>query len=52
MSSIADTAAVDFAGLLKQFRSRAGLTQERLAEAADLSVGAIGLLLRDLDGKV
>jgi transcriptional regulator with XRE-family HTH domain/tetratricopeptide (TPR) repeat protein len=44
MSSIADTAAVDFAGLLKRFRSRTGLTQERLAEAAGLSVEAIRLL--------
>ncbi|WP_328330665.1 NB-ARC domain-containing protein [Kribbella sp. NBC_00382] len=34
----------DFAGLLRRFRGHAGLTQEALAERADLSVGAIGLL--------
>ena len=37
---------VDFAGLLRQLRGRAGLTQEELAEAAGLSLRAVSDLER------
>jgi len=34
---VAEQAALSFAGLLRQLRAEARLTQEELAEAADLS---------------
>src|SRR5947207_14228224 len=41
-----DGPALSFGELLRRYRGRAGVTQEELAERANLSVDAIGLLER------
>ena len=46
---MAEQSALSFAGLLRQLRAEARLTQEELAEAAGLSTGSIGNLERGIN---
>ena len=46
---MAEQSALSFAGLLRQLRAEAGLTQEELAEAAGLSTGSVSDLERGIN---
>ena len=47
--AVAGQREVSFAGLLRQLRAEAGLTQEELAEAAGLSTGSVSNLERGIN---
>jgi transcriptional regulator with XRE-family HTH domain len=46
MRAVSEQAGLSFAGLLRQLRDEAGLTQEELAEAAQVSQRAVSDLER------